>query len=167
METKNKKELTLTRVFNAPIKRVWNALTTPGQFVKWYGLSNSTMSDMKMDVRVGGGWSGVMHIPGYPDISWRAEYIEVNPPEKLVFKLKNPDDHNDPNTETVTIILRDLDSNIIRGLDSKTEMFFNQSGNLPDDEYQKALRDGWTSFFNRLDEVLDYDEFLPKNKTQE
>lgn len=150
MDLGDKKQLTLTRVFDAPIERVWEAITTPEQFVKWYGLSNSTMSDMKMDVRVGGGWSGNMHIPDYPDIPWKADFTEVDPQKKLVFALRNPNDHNDLKVEIATIILSDLGE--------KTEMFFNQSGNLSNDEYQKALRDGWTSFFNRLDKVLEGSE---------
>jgi hypothetical protein len=33
----------------------------------------------------------------------------------------------------------------------KTRVVFSQAGNLPPEQYDKDLKEGWNAFFNRLD----------------
>jgi uncharacterized protein YndB with AHSA1/START domain len=136
-------EVTIIRNFDAPREFVWKAWTDPDLFAQWYGLSNSTLSDAKIDARVGGGWSGTTHIPNAPDIFWKAEYTDVAKPKRLVFALRNPDHLEDPNREIVTVTFEQLGG--------KTRMVFSQAGNLPPEQYDKDLKEGWNAFFNRLD----------------
>jgi uncharacterized protein YndB with AHSA1/START domain len=142
-----KQELVIRRVFNAPQELVWKAWAEPDYFAQWYGLPNSTLSDVRMDVKSGGTWSAIMHIPDTSDISWKADYIEVMEPERLVFALRNPDDFEDPDQEIISVNLEDINN--------RTEMIFNQAGNLPPDQYRIALKRGWNAFFDRLDALLD------------
>jgi uncharacterized protein len=141
-----KRELVITRGFDAPAADVWKAWTKPELFARWYGIENSTLSDVKMDVKPGGGWSATMHIPNAADIAWMADYQEVIEPRVLVFTLRNPDNHSDPAVETVAVKLEELAG--------KTLMSFRQTGHLPAQQYATALRVGWNSFFDRLDELL-------------
>jgi uncharacterized protein YdhG (YjbR/CyaY superfamily)/uncharacterized protein YndB with AHSA1/START domain len=152
-----RQEVVITRSFDAPRRLVWKAWTEPDLFAQWYGLSNSSLSDVKMDVKAGGGWSTIMHIPNAPDISWEADYKEVAELERLAFALRNPDNHEDPNREIVTVTFEELDG--------KTQMVFNQAGNLPPEQYKTALKQGWNSFFNRMDALLKTIETKTQFKT--
>jgi uncharacterized protein YndB with AHSA1/START domain len=136
-------EVTIIRNFDSPREFVWKAWTDPNLFAQWYGLSNSTLSDVKMDARVGGGWSATMHIPNAPDIFWNADYSEVSEPKRLVFALRNPDHLEDPNREIITVTFAKLGD--------KTRVVFNQAGNLPPEQYNTGLKEGWNAFFGRLD----------------
>ena len=139
-------EVTIIRTFDAPREFVWKAWTDPDLFAQWYGLSNSTLSNVKMNVRVGGGWSGTMNIPNAPDTSWKADYSEVAEPKRLVFALRNPDNLEDPNREIVSVTYEKLGD--------KTRVVFSQAGNLPPEQYNKDLKEGWNAFFDRLDTLV-------------
>ena len=136
-------KLTIIRNFDSPREFVWRAWTDPDLFIQWYGLSNSTLSDVKMDVKFGGGWSAIMHIPNAPEISWKAEYTDIAEPKRLVFALRNPDNLEDPYREIVTVTFEQLVGN--------TRMVFSQAGNLPPEQYNTDLKEGWNAFFDRLD----------------
>jgi len=49
-----KRDLVFTRVFNAPVERVWKAWTDPQQVMQWWGPTGFTSPFAKMDVREGG-----------------------------------------------------------------------------------------------------------------
>ena len=141
-----RQELTIIRAFDASRELVWKAWTDPDLFAQWFGLSNSTLSDVKMDVRVGGGWSGTMHIPNAPDVFWKADYSEAAEPKRLVFALRNPDNLEDLNREIVSVTFEKLGD--------KTRVVFSQAGNLPPEQYNKDLKEGWNAFFDRLDTLM-------------
>ena len=53
-------EIRISRVFNAPRELVWQAWTTPGMLVHWFGCAAFSTIDAEADVRVGGRWRVVM-----------------------------------------------------------------------------------------------------------
>jgi len=65
---------------------MWEAWTTPGQVVKWWGPSGFTSTIEEMDVRPGGLWKLTMHGPDGRDYPNKATYEEVKKPEKIVFR---------------------------------------------------------------------------------
>ncbi|MDB5161169.1 MAG: ATPase [Candidatus Saccharibacteria bacterium] len=136
---------TITRVFEAPPERVWKAFTQPDQFAQWFGGADATVSDVAMDVRVGGEWRAIMHLPDAPDISWAGEYREVDEPSKLVLTFKNPSNHNDPNREVVTVVFTDQGG--------KTQIVYTQQGNMQQDEYGRAEA-GTQLFLDSMEELL-------------
>ncbi len=145
---KNLQQINIVRVFNAPIQKVWDAWTTPTAWVEWYGKPWEVPKDSaEMDVRVGGRWKSVTIAEGNT-INFTGEYKEVQEPNRLVLTVEDPGNPSNPQFETVTAILKDLGGN-------KTEMNFTQSGNLPPEEYQKGLKEGWTGFFDALDKYLE------------
>jgi uncharacterized protein YndB with AHSA1/START domain len=81
--------------------------------------------------------------PERREISWKGEYQEVEPPERLVFTIS---DQPDEVYALVTVILSDLG-------DGKTEMLFEQRGPLPPEMYERAAQ-GWSTFFDRIAERL-------------
>ena len=137
----------VTRVFDAPREKVWREWTEPECFADWYGgpQCDVPLDTVSMDVRPGGKWRLTMYAP--PDrrrIDWKGEYVEVDPPERLVFTVS--DQPGDERFEFVTVILTDLG-------DGRTEMLFEQRGWMSAEQYERAT-EGWGGFFDRLEERL-------------
>jgi uncharacterized protein YndB with AHSA1/START domain len=132
-------------VFDAPREQVWREWTEPDRFADWYGAPTMEvpLDTVSMDVRVGGRWSLVMRGQGR-EIHWDGEYLEVEPPERLVFTVTDrPDEER---YAVCTVVLRDAG-------EGRTEMRFTQSGALPPEMYRRT-REGWSGFFSRIAERL-------------
>ena len=56
------KELTITRVLNAPIELVWKVWTEPDHIKNWWGPNGFTNTIFEMDIRPGGNWDFIMVI---------------------------------------------------------------------------------------------------------
>ncbi len=79
------REITATRVFDAPRELVWKAWTDPKHVAQWWGPTGFTNTISEMDVRPGGVWRFVMHGPDGRDYNNKIVYIEVVKPERLVY----------------------------------------------------------------------------------
>jgi uncharacterized protein YndB with AHSA1/START domain len=79
------REITLSRVFDAPRERVFQMWTDPKHVGHWWGPRGFTITLQKMDVRPGGEWQFVMHGPDGRDYQNKCVYVEVAPPERLVY----------------------------------------------------------------------------------
>jgi uncharacterized protein YndB with AHSA1/START domain len=65
-------EIHITRVFNAPVKLVWEAWTNLDHVHQWWGPRGFTLTTHHKDLRVGGTWKYTMHAPDgtdYPNIT--------------------------------------------------------------------------------------------------
>ena len=82
-----KREIVITRTFDAPRERVWQAWTDPKQIVKWWGPTGFTNTLYEMDVNPGGVWRHMMHGPDGTDYPNKVVYSEVVKPERLVYSL--------------------------------------------------------------------------------
>lgn len=106
MEDLSNRQMTITRLINAPRERVWEAFTNPEQIVKWWGPNGFTNTTESMEVKPGGVWRFMMHGPDGTDWPNLISYLEVTPPERLVF------DHGDfenPKQFQTTITLEEQD----------------------------------------------------------
>jgi len=132
----------ITRVFAAPRERLWREWTQPESFADWFGGTGGEVpvESVSMDVQVGGSWSLTMFAGGR-QIHWRGEYQEVDEPARLAFTIT---DRPEEVYEVVTVDLTDLG-------DGRTEMHFTQGGEMTPEQYGRA-RDGWGTFFDRIDE---------------
>jgi uncharacterized protein YndB with AHSA1/START domain len=140
-------DIAITRVFDAPRERVWEEWTEPERFADWFGGPDAEvpLASVTMDVREGGTWRLTMFSgPTRREIRWNGEYHEVVPPERLVFTVS--DRPGEDAYELVTVVLTDLG-------DGRTEMYFEQRGQLPPSVYV-AAREGWGVFFDRIAERL-------------
>lgn len=71
---------------NAPASRVYAALTTPNQCVKWWGIDGRFQSTkMESDLRPGGKWIVRGTRGGGGEFTVRGEYREITPPRLLSF----------------------------------------------------------------------------------
>jgi uncharacterized protein YndB with AHSA1/START domain len=73
----------LDRVFDAPRELVWKAWTDPDLLPRWYGPNVTTIVH-RLDVKAGGLWLGEMQWGGRSHYQ-RVEYLQVVPPERLVW----------------------------------------------------------------------------------
>ncbi|MES1225157.1 MAG: SRPBCC domain-containing protein, partial [Bacteroidota bacterium] len=80
------RELSITRVLNAPRGLVWKVFTDPDHIKNWWGPDGFTNTINQMDVRTSGRWSLIMHGPDGTNYENEIVYIEVVKPEKIVFE---------------------------------------------------------------------------------
>ncbi|MEO5667115.1 MAG: SRPBCC family protein [Bdellovibrionota bacterium] len=86
MSAKNKpNEIQITRIYDAPIKAVWNAWTDPKQVAQWWGPRGFTLTTHSKDLRVGGSWIYTMHGPDGTDYENNTKYYEVEKYSRLVY----------------------------------------------------------------------------------
>src|SRR5512146_2810578 len=79
------REITATRLVEAPRELVFRVWTEPDHIAHWWGPNGFTTTIHEMDVRPGGVWRFVMHGPDGRDYQNKIVYVEVTPPERLVY----------------------------------------------------------------------------------
>ena len=83
--TPGDREIVMTRVFDAPRARVFDAWTNPAQPPRWMlGPDGWTMPVCEIDLRPGGAWHFVWRQAGGAEMAMRGVYREIAPPERLV-----------------------------------------------------------------------------------
>ena len=84
--TPSDREITLTRLFDAPRELVFAAMTTPKHVRRWWGILDDrySLSVCEIDLRPGGAWRWVGRGPS-GEFAFRGVYKEIAPPERLVF----------------------------------------------------------------------------------
>jgi uncharacterized protein YndB with AHSA1/START domain len=82
--------LVMEREFDAPREQVWAALTDPAQVKHWYGGHGFENPVCEMDVRPGGRWRHVMRTPDGAEFPAEFVFVEVQPPERLVWRTAGP-----------------------------------------------------------------------------
>ena len=84
--TPSDREITLTRLFDAPRPLVWEAMSKPEHVKRWWGALDDkhSMPVCEIDFRVGGAWHFVGQGPK-GEYGFHGEYREIVPPERVVF----------------------------------------------------------------------------------
>lgn len=75
----------MTRVFDAPRRLVFEAMTRPEHVKRWYGPHGYTVVSCEIDLRPGGAFRIVNRDPDGNEYGFRGVYREVVPPARLVF----------------------------------------------------------------------------------
>jgi uncharacterized protein YndB with AHSA1/START domain len=87
-ERKSDRELIIKRTFNAPVRLVFEAWTTPELFKQWWvpKSSGATLLSCKQDIRVGGSYRlEFAHPKGTTPVAFFGRYLEVVPNARLVW----------------------------------------------------------------------------------
>lgn len=79
------REFAITRVFNAPRRRLFEAWTRPEHVKQWYGCSTSTLLVCEIDLRIGGAWRYTMRGPDGANHTMQGVYREIIAPDRLVY----------------------------------------------------------------------------------
>jgi uncharacterized protein YndB with AHSA1/START domain len=84
--TPTDREIVLTRLFDAPRRLVFEAMTKPEHVKRWWGCLDErySMPVCEIDLRPGGAWRFVGRGP-QGDYAFYGVYREIAPPDRLVF----------------------------------------------------------------------------------
>jgi len=125
-------EIEIRRVYNASPQRVWDAWTRPDELAKWWGKRgwNAIPESIVLDVRPGGTFRVTTVDGSGRQMTNEGTYSEIDEPHRLTFG-------------EAVVTFTDLG-------DGRTEMRFEQTGGLPPAAF-KAAREGWATFFRKVD----------------
>lgn len=149
MAAKNKSnEIKISRLYDAPVKAVWEAWTDPKQVAKWWGPRGFTLTTHSKDLKPGGHWDYTMHGPDGVDYPNKTKYFEVEKYSKLVY------DHGANDTQgplfRVTVFFKEENG--------KTKMDMSMAFPSPEiaEEMGKFIKKaGGNSTWDRLAEYLE------------
>ena len=103
-------EILVTREFNAPRHLVWKVLTEPDLIRRWWAGQRGTVTDVAVDLRVGGAWRFVMSANEGFEVAFHGEFREIEAPERMVqtevFEGM-PDGDSEPSLNHYTLSERD------------------------------------------------------------
>jgi uncharacterized protein YndB with AHSA1/START domain len=77
--------LTIKRVFNAPIERVFAAWSDGKMLAQWFGPEGFHVVEAEVELVVGGKYKIVIQSPNGQKIKHSGQYLEVVSPNKLTF----------------------------------------------------------------------------------
>lgn len=138
-------KLQVTRTFNAPRHRVFEAWTNPIDLKKWWGMNDSfTTPIAEVDLQVGGRYRLVMKPPDSDDLYIvSGVFKEVTPPERLVYTW-TWEGTGDPES-VVTVEFHDRNGS--------TEVVINH-GPFAAPERRDQHAGGWEGCLNQLAKIL-------------
>ena len=148
MEAAAADRLKVTRTFKTSRQRVFRAWTDPELMMRWFVEGDGNMSVCEIDLREGGRYRLEGEMGGKRWRIW-GSYLEVRPPEKLVYTWAWKHDagvgKSPEGDTTVTVEFRD------RGKETELVLTHERFASvIARDEHTQ----GWGSCFHRLDRVL-------------
>lgn len=107
IERTSERERVITRMFDAPASRVYEAWTRPELVKRWWVPKSvpMTLVACEMDVRVGGKYRLTFRTETIPAMDFFGRYLEVIPNARLVWT--NEEGGEDGSTTTVTFEEKD------------------------------------------------------------
>lgn len=136
------RSVTVERHIAAPPEQVFAAWINPELACKWLMASaESVPGDYALDTQVGGEWT-IHRRSGDKIYTAVGEYVEIDPPRRLVFTFSMPQFAVDVGTVTVEI-KPDKSGSLVR---------LTQSGDRPG--YERSTAHGWEGMLIRLERAL-------------
>jgi len=139
-------ELVMRAEFAAPREAVFAAWTDRRLVSRWWAAKTYTTLSCEMDVRPGGAWRRLMRRPDKTVLIEYGTYLEVVPPERLVFAYNSEGtDLVEPET-LVTVAFADLG-------DGRTQLTLLHAG-IESDTAHAIHEAGWSRCFERFSTAL-------------
>ena len=140
------RELTLTKIINAPRHNVWRCWTEKEHLAQWSRPRGFTIPHSEGDLRVGGQWRVTMRTPEGHDLGLGGEYREIVPLKRLVMTHVWDDETGKPgHVTTVTVTFE--------ALGQRTKVTLVQTG-FASDESRDGHAGGWGECLDTLAEHL-------------
>lgn len=140
-------ELLISREFNAPPALVWEAITRPEHVRNWYGMCIFTMDVCEIELRVGGSWRYVLRDPSGMTFAFSGEYLEIEPPGRLVSTERY---EAIPNSDYRCVLtLTDVGGRTLFRNHLTYQSQAHRDGHL-----QSGMETGMNETYRRLDELL-------------
>ena len=145
--TPTEREIVLTRVFDAPRRLVFDALTKPDLLKRWFGPRGWSLVVCEVDLKVGGTFRFVLRGPDGTDMGMRGVYREVVPPERSVH-MESFDDY--PGEAQVTTVLVEQG-----GKTTLTATVLSPSREVRDAVIKSGMEHGAAESYDKLAELLE------------
>jgi uncharacterized protein YndB with AHSA1/START domain len=144
---RDRREICMTHVFDAPRDLVFQLCIDPKQIPKWWGPRRLTTTVEHMDVRPGGTWRFVQKDDQGNIFAFHGEYREIVPPERTVstFEFEGMPGH----VLVETITFEDLGGKIKMTVRDVYETVEDLDGMV-----QSGMEEGATESYERLAELL-------------
>jgi uncharacterized protein YndB with AHSA1/START domain len=144
------RRLEIEREFDAPRDLVWRMFADPYHLSRWWGPKGFTSPVVELDFRVGGRWHHVMRSPDGRDFPIDSIFVEIAPPERIVFRNAPATDavfgDNPPPSFLQVITLEALPGNRTR---LTLEAWFDTVANR-DAVARRGFREGSLEGFDKL-----------------
>lgn len=145
-------QMTMVRTFDAPRDLVFDCFTKAEHMAAWWGPHHFTAPVCELDARPGGKINILMSgPPPWENNPMEGEFVEVSPPERLVFTARA---HRNANGEWGIDNLNEL---TFEEADGKTVMRLTTTVRKVSDEILPALGGmelGWSQSFEKLSDRL-------------
>ena len=138
---------TITRTLRAPRELVFEAITKPEHFAVWFGTAavEVPQESLTMDVRPGGAFRAVMHLPDGNRIDWAGSYVAVDPPAHLAITLTDQ-----PGDDEGLPVLFDLEE-----VEGGTLLTIRQDrADFSDEQVEETIA-GYNAFIDDLERVVE------------
>ena len=89
----NDREISITRLVDAPVRLVFAAFSDPAGMAKWWGPDGFTTTTHGMDFRVGGTWVYTMHGPDGTDYPNHVGYTAIETDRRIAYDHGTDADH--------------------------------------------------------------------------
>ena len=99
-----RREVTITRIIDAPRALVFKMWTDPKHMAQWWGPRGFTNPVCELDARPGGALRIVMRAPYGVDYPMVGTFREIVAPQRLVFTAVAQDNDGNPLLETLTTV---------------------------------------------------------------
>jgi uncharacterized protein YndB with AHSA1/START domain len=140
------RELTITRIFDAPRALVFKTWSMPEHMAHWWGPSGYTLPACEMDFRSGGSYRLCMRSPEGKEFRVRGVYREIAAPERIVMAGGWEDEQGKVAYETTTTIT-------FEDLGGKTKLTLH-NGLFESKASRDSHRGGWNASIERLAQYL-------------
>ena len=156
-DTDVQNDVEIRRVFRIPVNKVWEALTVPEYFKKWYGPEGYTCPYSAMEAKKGGKYLNCMRSPDGQD-TWSTGVVKEFIPEK---KLVISDSFSDEEGKVVSAADYGVPGDWPRELtisyeleeaDGATKLHLRHEG-IPEEAHEDCVK-GWNSCFDKLEQNI-------------
>jgi uncharacterized protein YndB with AHSA1/START domain len=144
--TPTEREVVMTRVFDAPRRLVFDALTKPELFKRWFGPRGWSLVVCEVDLKVGGAWRWVLRGPNGTNMGMRGVYQEIVPPERFV-STESFDDYPGESLNTLVLVEQG-------GKTTLTITVLYQSQEIRDAVIKSGMGHGAAECYDKLAELL-------------
>jgi len=138
--------LELTCALSAPRERVFRLLTDADELSRWWGPEGFTVPETELHLEVGGSYRFSMKPPEGDLFHLAGEYLEIDPPRRLVYTFRWDEPTPDDRDTVVTLS--------IEAIGDTTEISLSQ-GLFATAERLALHRSGWTDSFEKLRKIAE------------
>lgn len=154
----NDTDIVLRRVFDAPRRLVFDALTRPDLIRRWHGPRAWSLVVCEVDLRVGGAWRFVSRGPDGAEMGMSGVYRAVEAPARLVHT--ETFDGSDAGEAEVTTVLAEQD-----GRTTMTVTVHYPSRQVRDAVVATNMEAGVGESYDRMAEVLEQSAIAERYRT--